>query len=371
VAPLVSFAFITLSVIALALASQQTLRPGWVALGQLAQPRSLATTVPLPTGDVLVVGGIDENDPSLVSTTSELIDPFSGTSRVLPDKLLGRVNHTATLTGEKVVVTGGTERVGAQWQAVTRVDVYDVTKKTWKWSAPITAPRSDHGATALRDGRVLVAGGTDGPIQLSSVEIYDPAKDRWTRAAPLPEPRSQFSIATLNDGRVLVAAGLVRGVPSSTSVLYDPVLDVWDWGPPMQAARVLNTSVKLRNGDLLLIGGQRDGGGNAERYDAKASAFLPAGTLVQPRMLGAAVRIPDGRVLLVGGLLVAPERNRFIPLASAEIWDDTTNNWSDAVDPSTARALGSFVLTQAGALWIGGAGDGEHALRSIERFTWR
>jgi N-acetylneuraminic acid mutarotase len=343
----------------------------WQAFGQLAEPRALAVTVPLPSGDVLVVGGIDNDDPQVVRTTAELIDPFTGASRVLPQKLLGRVNHTATLAKGEVVLAGGTERLGTQWSALDRVEVFDPIHQTWTVATPMLAARSDHGAAALRDGRVLVAGGTDGPRQLASVEIYDIPSNSWTRVHELPEARSQFSIATLNDGRVLVAGGLVRGTASSSSVIYDPARDAWDIGPRMQYARVLNASVKLAGGDVLMIGGQRDGGGTAERYDARAKTFVFAGTLAQPRMLAAAVRIGDGRVLVVGGLLIDPGRESFIPIADAEIWDQSTNAWSEASDPSTARALGSFVSTQAGALWIGGAGEGEHALRSIERFTWR
>jgi N-acetylneuraminic acid mutarotase len=359
------------AITALSFMSSAPPNPRWVSLGQLAAPRALAVTVPLPNGDVLVVGGIDNDDPSVVRTTTELIDPFSGTTEVLAGSFLGRVNHTATLSHGLVVVAGGTERIGSQWEPLDRVDVFDVSRKEWRAATPMNMPRSDHGAVVLRDGRVLVAGGTNGPPQIKSVEAYDPNTDKWTALADMPQARSQFSIATLKDGRVLVAGGLVFGQASSTSVIYDPARNVWEAGPQMQAARVLNTSVKLTSGDLLLIGGQRDGGGSAERYDWRTNVFLPAGTLVQPRMLGAAVPMPNGRVMLVGGLLISPDRDRFAPLATAEIWDSSTNVWIDAADPSTARALGSFVLTQAGALWIGGAGDGEHALRAIERFNWR
>ena len=343
----------------------------WQSFGQLAEPRALAVTVALPSGEVLVVGGLDNDDAQVVRSTAEIVDPFTGKSRVLPQTLLGRVNHTATLAKGEVVVAGGTERLGTQWSALDRVEIFDPAHETWTVAAPMLAARSDHGAAALRDGRVLVAGGTDGPRQLAAVEIYDLVSNTWTPAHDLPEARSQFSISTLNDGRVLVAGGLVRGEASSSSVIYDPASDAWDLGPRMQYARVLNASVKLAGGDVMMIGGQRDGGGTAERYDARTKKFVFAGTLSQPRMLAAAVGIGVGRVLVVGGLLIDPGREGFVPLSDAEIWDASTNAWSDATDPSTARALGSFVSTKAGALWIGGAGEGEHALRSIERFTWR
>jgi len=358
-------------VVALTLTSRITPELRWEWLGQLAHPRALATTLPLPNGEVLVVGGIDNDDPALTNKTAELIDPYNGKTTVLPDKLAGRVNHTATLTGSSVIVTGGTERTGGQWTAIAQVDRYDMTLRTWKTVSAMTFPRSDHGATTLRDGRVLVAGGTDGPRQLESVEIYDPARNTWTVAAAMPEPRSQFSIATLRDGLVFIAGGLVRGLPSSSTLLYDPVSSRWEFGPRMDSARVLHTAVALANGDVLIIGGQRDGAASAERFDWRARKFVPAGFLTKPRMLGSAVQLPDNRVLVVGGLLIGPGREGFAPMGEAEIWDPLLNEWSDVKEPATSRALGSLVITHMGALWIGGAGAGEHATNAIERFTWR
>ena len=368
---LVTPALVVILVAGLALASRETEIAVWQAIGQLVAPRSQAATIPLPDGDVLVLGGIDNDDVEVVRTTAELVDPFTGKVRVLPQRVIGRTNQTATLAVDKVIVAGGTERVQGRWSPLASVEVFDSKRASWTTAAPMRSPRSDHAATALRDGRLLVAGGTDGPRQLDSVEIYDPARDAWTAAAPMPEPRSQFTITTLPDGRVFVAGGLRRGEPTGSSLFYDAARDVWSDGPRMGAARVLHTAVTLGGGDVLMVGGQREASGTAERFDFRLERFFTAGVLAQPRMLSSAVRVGSGRVLVVGGLLVDPSREGFTPLGTAELWDPATNEWSDAPDPATARALGSFVLTQAGALWIGGAGDGEHALRSIERFSWR
>ena len=66
--------------------------------------------------------------------------------------------------------------------------------------------RAQHTATLLRDGRVLVLGGSNGTT-LSAAEIYDPTTDTWTKARPLATPRREHAAALLPDGRVLVTGG--------------------------------------------------------------------------------------------------------------------------------------------------------------------
>ena len=41
----------------------------------------------------------------------------------------------------------------------------------------MSSPRQFHGATALYDGTVLLAGGTNGSATLDTVEIFDPTSD--------------------------------------------------------------------------------------------------------------------------------------------------------------------------------------------------
>ena len=54
--------------------------------------------------------------------------------------------------------------------------------ETWLWSeiTPMSVERSQHTATLLFDGRILVAGGA---TQKTS-ELYDPDTDEWTSSNP-------------------------------------------------------------------------------------------------------------------------------------------------------------------------------------------
>src|SRR2546428_6760020 len=69
----------------------------WQPAGELAAPRAYGSAVALMTGDILVFGGLDRDDPRVVSSTTELFDPVNGRTRVLSQLLPGRVNLSATV----------------------------------------------------------------------------------------------------------------------------------------------------------------------------------------------------------------------------------------------------------------------------------
>ena len=347
---------------------------GWQTVGSLDRPRAYARAVPLSTGEILVVGGLDPDDPEVTSYRSELVDPVSGEVTVLPSPLLGRVNQTVTAGwGGRIVVAGGTEfrrggRSGTYWAPIDRVEVFIPDSRIWLVGAPLLDERSDHAATALPDGRILVTGGNQGTRLVRTAEIYDPSRDVWTPVSPMPRARTQHSMATLPDGRVLVAGGFRDdGRLTIETHLYDPALDAWSDGPRMLDARLNHAMVALPAGDLLFIGGESYGAGTAERYDFRKNKFTDAGRLTSPRVVAQAALLGDGRVLLAGGLAF-PARGGFRPLVETEIWDPRSSSWAPGAEAPSARAYGLLVPTERGLFRVSGSGNGEEPARTVERF---
>jgi hypothetical protein len=68
---------------------------------------------------------------------------------------------------------------GIQTSPTGLAQIYDPRRDQWISVAPMNTPRSEHGAAALNRGNVLVTGGFHrGP--LSSAELYEAVADRWT-----------------------------------------------------------------------------------------------------------------------------------------------------------------------------------------------
>ncbi len=89
---------------------------------------------------------------------------------------------------------------------------YNPTTGRWTGAGHMATTRLRHTATLLHDGRVLVVGGvttlSDRTSRaLATAEIYDPGSNTWTAAASLHSPRSDHSATLLADGRVLVVGG--------------------------------------------------------------------------------------------------------------------------------------------------------------------
>jgi hypothetical protein len=340
----------------------------WRSAGSLLQARAYTAAVPLQSGKILILDGLD-GVRGVMSDGAELFDPRSG--RV--EAILGRPSRihatTTTLQDGRILVVGGTDRSSGVWQDQANVEIFDPRAQEWRAASALRVARGDHGATLLSDGRVLIAGGHRGIVFLDSVEIYDPRTNAWTDAARLPKPRAQFTIATLLDGRVLVAGGFEAGLPSRTSVLYDPRTNEWSDGPELSVERALHADVLLPNGDVLLVGGQRAAAGTAERYDFKRNAFVYAGSLSSPRMLPFAVALRDGRIITGGGLpRPAQILDHFAPSDTTEVYDPAANTWSPGPKLVEPIAFAGVVVDRDGAWLFGGAAENEEPRSVIQRF---
>src|SRR5207247_8542006 len=85
--------------------------------------------------------------------------------------------------------------------------------------------------------------------------------------------------------------------------------------------------VGLRDGRGVVAGGSDRCGHmwtSAELFDPTSGTWTSTGTLSVGREASAAALLPDGRVLLAGGMSAYP----FPSLASAELYDPATATWS-------------------------------------------
>ena len=173
---------------------------------------------------MLVVGGYDANIND-ETASAELYDSVTGAWTVTGSMKQPRSNHTATLLPNgKVLVAGGFDFVNGQREQVARVELYDPITGRWSDTGSLNERRESHGATLLPDGTVLVAGGSNNrEVFLASAELYDPASGTWTLTGRMTAPREQFTLTLLPNGQVLATGGYTTdGNILASAELYDP-----------------------------------------------------------------------------------------------------------------------------------------------------
>ena len=146
----------------------------WEETGSLAKARRGHTAVLLPSGKVLVAGGLgaDGND---VLTISELYDPDTGTWTATGSLRTGRTGHTALLLRSGKVLVAGGRVTWPESQVMASCELYDPATGVWTEAAALSGARAHHTAALLSSGKVLVIGGKgDLGVALASTELYDP-----------------------------------------------------------------------------------------------------------------------------------------------------------------------------------------------------
>jgi hypothetical protein len=220
----------------------------WTPTGSLTRVRRYHTATLLPSGKVLVAGGSGYPSGAGSPESAELYDPASKTWTSTGNLAGGRENHSATLlpTGQ-VLVAGGVYYAGPGNSEVASAALYDPASETWSPTGSLVTARYNHTGTLLQDGKVLVAGGTGGGAFGSArAELYDPASGTWISTGSLVSGRRDHTATLLSDGNVLVAGGHNSDSFFASAELY---------GKSVPTLLNISTRLHVQTGDKVLIAG--------------------------------------------------------------------------------------------------------------------
>ncbi len=206
------------------------------------------------------------------------------------------------------------------------------------------------------------------------------AEGRWQAAGALALGRASAHAVTLADGRVLIVGNDNICTPggawddSVQAEVLDPPARTSKATGSLNAPRTDFVAVGLPDGRVLVVGGLTSASpaegafgsySSTKLYDPKAGAWTASGLLNVARTEPTAALLPDGTVLVAGGAYVDATASRV--LASAELYDPETGSWSETGSMTTARSgPRSTTLSDGRVLVVGGEGPSGDPLASAE-----
>lgn len=275
--------------------------------------------------DSLAISIVDSADNLSASASVALTVTSLWTDMSNPVPNSDGVGVTLLLPNGDLLTHGGAGGDSTTWYLVTPDSTGNYVNGTWTQAASMNVGRLYFGSDVLPNGNVFVVGGeyaTDGTydgqqLLSNSAEIYNPAANKWTQVASSPLPYvGDESTEVLPDGNIMVGDIFDNGTE-----IYDPTTNTWSAG----ATKVYDDRsdeegwVKLPNGDILT-------------YDIFASIAA----------------------------------NKFL----AEIYNPTTNTWSDASTSANGQPLPllstaatgyesglGIMLPDGQAMWVGTNGN--------------
>lgn len=228
--------------------------------------------------------------------------------------------RTPPLRDGRVLIVGAKD---ASDKPIGNAEIFDPARGEWIPAGRLSAPRSEHTATVLADGRVLVVGGSKEQTSwwhmgiLSSVEVFDPAKLAWRRT------RSMLGSGQSDRPPAALKCSIPALKPGCRRVTATPRHPYFDRRPFSRSnlgqGRYGHTATVLDDGRPLLIGG----GPSLKPivFDPKARRWSFAGAMAVPRSFHSAILLPDRRVVVVGGYVEDPVSGQSQLTQSVEIYE--------------------------------------------------
>jgi len=225
---------------------------------------------------------------------------------------------------------------------------------TWSATNQLANSTENPTSTLLQNGKVLVTGGDLGTIivTIRKAQLYDPSTNSWSATGKMTALRGYHSAAMLPNGQVLVSGGTNGNIGSNgydltilkSAELYDPAAGKFTATGKMSTARMGHASTLLPNGKVLVTGGIYSekprlrwaaATNTTEVFDPATGSWSSAGTMSTLRAYHSATLLPSGKVLVVGA-------------GSADLYDPNTNTWTATGSPISKSTASPAVLLQNG-----------------------
>ncbi len=326
------------------------------ALAVAVSATLLVASLPVPTGILEIPNPINPT-PQTTLVKYEWKDA--------PSLIVPRASPAVvTLKDGNILVIGGTTASGS----TATTEVFDVKASAWKLGPTMNVKRVGMTATLLRDGTVLVVGGDTGVGATASAEILNVTSGAASVVPSMTFARSGHAAVLLGNGKVLVTGGSdwVTGNWKQAEI-FDPATLRWTPAGGMSTPRLFFAMHPLAEGNAVVIGG--DTSGTSEIYVSTSNSWTGVSKMTVPRFHFASTAV-SGKILVAGGMTTD------VPMMSSEVFDPMTNSWKAVASMSYARAKFSLEPLLNGDLVAPGSSSKLGSTSSSEVFhqstsTWQ
>jgi N-acetylneuraminic acid mutarotase len=299
------------------------------------------------TGDRMIVWGGYNVDGALGSGGSYDAVAATWTSTTLSGAPRPRAFHTAVWTGSRMIVWGGQHDRGFTQSG----GVYDPATDSFTEVSMVGAPtaRSEHTAVWTGTEMLIWGGGSSGPPPITGGR-YDPATDTWTSMSTVGAPTERLRHTAVWTGSKMIVFGGVSGaVPLATGGIYDPATDTWTAMAPINGPGRAGHTAIWTGSEMIVWGG---GGPDQKlldtgaRYQPSSDRWIPISPMGAPTPRGSHTSVWTGTELIVwGGTL------------SSKHFTDTGGRYSPATNTwrATSTVGAPSARTAHRAVWTGGS----------------
>ncbi len=258
-------------------------------------------------------------------------------------------------THGSVLVTGGED---LNEHAARNTEFFDPASGTWMTSCP-TKSAHDEAQIAVANGNIMVMGGETAKAHTKVVEAFLPSTGTIKKLPSMKAAREDFVAVRLNDGSVLAVGGFDKKEnPLSTAEVFK---SGWQLLPTKTTVpRGAHCGVVMKggskSGQLLIAGGTSAGESSpnlisAEVFNPATGSFTATqGHMVVSRAYCVATALPDGTVLITGGI-----DDSLNSRDTAEVYDPDTDSFTQtAGNMSIGRADHTATLLPDGTVLVAG-----------------
>ena len=264
---------------------------------------------------------------------------------------------------------GGVILLGGDGADGPLVQVCRVDARTGEVTSLPELPEPRSGAAAgTWQGRVYAIGGRNGDKLLSRVDVWSPGEEAWSAGPALPNALVGAACISNYDGLFVIGGHDGKKARNEVLKLGKDRRDRWTWETigKLKHARRNHAAVKLPDGRFIVIGGAGDNGALAscEYFDGKKPAEAPALPAACDDMVAGIIYYPGEELVVLPGLKGKDAQTPLRLNAGLKVWEPKPDWARLACSGAVGVAAGGKLLT------AGGRDHEGNRLAGVRSFGW-